>query len=600
MPKQIKWNLTDMFKNDTDPAIAEERARIEKATQSFVDTWRERTDYLDDPAILAKALEQYEDWKESFGYGGKLAYYFSLRLYEDQNDKKVLAKNRLIDDFVTEQVNLVRFFELNIAKIPEETQKNLLEDSRLAHYHHFLRRQFVKAQYQLSDKEESILTLTASPAYQQWVDMLESFLTKEERTILNEDQKNIKADFSTIINLIDNRKKKVRDTAAAAFNDILAKHVDTAEAEINAVLSYRKTIDLIRKTPRPDTTRHLVDDMDTEVVDTVVEAVSARNQIAQDFYRLKAELLGVKKLAYHERNIEYGSIEKRYSWDEGFELVDRVFQRLHPDFAKILRDFRDEGRFDVFPRKGKSSGAFCAYYLISLPVYVLLNYAGTLQDILTLAHEMGHAINDELIRRKQSALYFGTSTATAEVASTFMEDFVIEELLNEADDDLRLSLNLHKLNQDVSAIFRQIAFYQFEQELHAKVRSQGYLPKEEIGEIFQRYMHGYMGDSVEQSPGSENWWVYVGHFRKFFYVYTYASGLLISKSLQQQVRADNSAIEQVHAFLSTGLSESPKETFSKMGIDMTEATFWDKGLDGIKKQLDETRGLAKRLGKVKE
>jgi len=108
-----------------------------------------------------------------------------------------------------------------------------------------------------------------------------------------------------------------------------------------------------------------------------------------------------------------------------------------------------------------------------------------------------------------------------------------------------------------------------------------------------------MGKYVEQSPGSENWWVYWNHIRYFFYVYSYASGLLISKSLQNSVKRDPAFINKVKEFLSAGLSASPKSIFNRLGIDITDKQFWDRGLDEVEKLLNETTLLAKKLGKIK-
>lgn len=202
------------------------------------------------------------------------------------------------------------------------------------------------------------------------------------------------------------------------------------------------------------------------------------------------------------------------------------------------------------------------------------------------------------MRNKQNALNFSTPLSTAEVASTFMQDFVTEEILKTADDEERLCLLLEGVDEAVGSAFRQVACYQFEQELHKNIGEKGYLSKDEIGKLFRKYMSGYMGDAVEMSPGSENWWVYWSHIRHFFYVYSYASGLLISKSLQGMVRMDKSAISKVKDFLSAGSSDSPKNIFKKMDIDITDANFWNRGLDQIENLLDETEALAKKLGKI--
>jgi oligoendopeptidase F len=154
------------------------------------------------------------------------------------------------------------------------------------------------------------------------------------------------------------------------------------------------------------------------------------------------------------------------------------------------------------------------------------------------------------------------------------------------------------LGDAVSTIQRQIACYNFEKDLHQAFRKTGYLPKEEIGLIFQKNMKAYMGDAIEQSPGSENWWVYWGHIRSYFYVYTYASGLLIAKSLQKLIKEDIDFVKKVKNIFSIGLSDSPRGIFAKAGIDITQKQFWDKGLIEIDELLIETEKLAKKLKKI--
>jgi oligoendopeptidase F len=320
--------------------------------------------------------------------------------------------------------------------------------------------------------------------------------------------------------------------------------------------------------------------------------------VAQEYYQLKADLLGVKQLAYHERNLPYGQLDKQYAYEQAVELVSRVFAGLDAEFVQIFRLYVNQGQIDVYPGTGKASGAFCAHGLLVHPTYILLNYTDRLMDVLTLAHECGHGIHNELIKQQQPGLYFGTSLAIAEVASTFMEDFVLQQIMKEADDELRLAIMMMRLNDEVATIFRQVAFYRFEQELHSRFRTKGYLPKEEIGTLFRQHMVAYMGPAVEQSPGSENWWIYVGHFRRFFYVYSYASGLLISKALQKQVHQDGQAIGLLKQVLRAGASASPREIFARVGIDIGREQFWIDGVAEVAELLAETKELAKKLGKV--
>ncbi|MEK6871400.1 MAG: M3 family metallopeptidase, partial [Nanoarchaeota archaeon] len=311
-----------------------------------------------------------------------------------------------------------------------------------------------------------------------------------------------------------------------------------------------------------------------------------------------AKLFGVEKLEYHERNVAYDAVDKEYSYEKSLQLIYKVFNNLDKTFSTILQNFVENEQIDVYPKKGKTDGAFCAHFLKKQPVYILLNHTNNLRDVTTLAHELGHGINDELMKLEQHALNFDTTLSTAEVASTFMEDFVLQELMHDADEETALSICMTKLNDDISTIFRQVACYSFEQELHKVFRETGFVSKETIGKLFQKHMAAYMGECVEQSAGSENWWVYWGHIRRYFYNYSYAMGLLISKALQRNVKTDKNFIENVKQFLSAGTSQSPQDIFKAMNIDISQKSFWDEGIKEIETLLTETEKLANKLGKI--
>jgi oligoendopeptidase F len=593
-----KWNLSTLFLSDDDPAIEKNRKTVEQKNYAFIKKWKGRKDYLKEPEVLRKALGEYEVLKRDFGTDGNAGYYFWLRTQIDRNNPELKAKYNKLEEFSRKIQNDIQFFELRIAKIPKSLQASFLRYQGLRKYRHFLERIFAEAKYLLSESEEKIMNLKSTTSYGNWVRMTSDFLAKEEARVLLEDGSLAVKTLPEISSLTNNKKKKVRDTAALALNAILDKHVDVAEVELNSILANKKVDDELRNISRPDLPRHISDDIESEVVDALIKSVSARFHVPAKYYRLKAKLLGVKRLRYHERNVDVGEMDIKYSYTDSIRLVQKVFERLDSTFAGIFTSFRENGQFDVHPRKGKGGGAFCVHHLITQPTYILLNHTDKLRDVLTLAHELGHGINNELIREKQHSLYFGTPTSTAEVASTFMEDFVLQEILRGSDDEVKFSLMIMKLNDEISTIFRQVACYTFEQELHDEFRKKGYLSKQDIGDIFRKNMAAYMGDYVEQSKGSENWWVYWSHIRYFFYVYSYASGLLISKSLQHSVKQDPGFISNVKEFLSAGLSDSPKNIFGKLGINIADKTFWDNGLDEIEKLLDETTALAKKLGKI--
>ncbi len=598
--EQATWDLKPLFKSDDAPEIEQKRKIIEQKSYEFINAWKDRTDYLEDPVVLRQALDQYEAWKRLYGTDGDEGYYFWLRTQQDQNDPKLKAKFNQVEDFSRKIENDSQFFHLRIARIKPERQAVFLTHGALAPYRHFLERIFAESRYHLSEPEEKILNLKSATSYSNWTKMTAGFLSKETRTVATEDGGKKTRTFSEIVGLMNSKSKPVRNSAAKAFNHILLQQADVAEAELNSVLANKKIDDELRNALRPDTLRHLADDIDSDVVDTLIDSVAGRFSISARYYALKAKLFKVSRLKYHERNVEFGAVAKHYPYFRAANLVHGVLAKLDAELGSIVADFIKNDRIDAYPRKGKGSGAFCIYHLMTQPTYILLNHTGKLHDVLTIAHELGHGINNELIKKKQHALDFGTPTSTAEVASTFMEDFVLEEILRNADDELRLAIMMQKLNDDISSIFRQVACYRFEQELHSEFRVRGYLSKDEIGSLFQKHMALYMGDAVEQSPGSENWWVYWSHIRYFFYVYSYASGLLISKALQQSVKQNPEFITKVKEFLSAGLSESPKNIFAKLGINIADREFWNRGLDRVEMLLGETERLAAHMGKIRK
>jgi oligoendopeptidase F len=593
---KLEWDFSSFIGEDVDKQIEEERPMIKKRVETFVSSWKDRSDYLEDPAVLKKALDEYEKLHSDCGTYGGVGYYLQLMSEKKQDDEKIKAQLTLMEDFHNKLSNELTFFTLKISKIEESKWDKFLKTEGLKPYNHFLKHLFISGKYILSEKEERILNLKSGPARDRWVRMVEEFLSTQERNVFTGEKEEVK-NFSEITGLLDDSKKEIRDSAAVAFNDVLKSNLDVATNEINAILQDKKINDELRGFVRPDQSRILGEDVDEEFVDSLLDSVSSKSSIPHRFYELKAKLLGLDKLAYHERNIIFGDINREFSYENSVRIVYDSLNGLDPDFGSIVKKLIEEGNVDVYPQKGKRGGAFCSIGLKFHPIYLILNHTNKLRDVETLAHEMGHALNHEMIK-KQNSLNYGVPMVTAEVASNFSENIVFESLLEKAsDDEERLALLMNKLNGDVSSVMRQVACYQFEQDLHNEFRARGFLSKKDIGELFQKHMVSYMGPSVEQSDGSENWWVYWSHIREFFYVYSYAASLLVANSLMVSLKEKSLSIDKIKDFYSAGMVESPRELFKKMGLEVNKE-FWDKGLECMEKQLELAHSLAEKLGKL--
>lgn len=592
---ETKWN----FKLLLEKEFEEERKSTEKAYWEFIKKWKENLSYTKNPRILQEALQEFEKLHEEHADGNNEHYYFWLQTQLDEANPGLKAKLNKIEEFLINLENKINFFIINLSKIPKEDQKDFLDSDLLKNYKHFLEKIFENSKYLLNEKEEEIMSLKSLSSYGLWVNMISGFLSKEEGIVLDENLKETTKSFSEIRDLQDNSNKKIREKASEIFNKIVEKHEDAAENEINAVLENRKANDQIRGYERPDKSRHSEDDIDTDSVETLIKTISKKGfEISNNFYNLKSKLTGIKKFNYSERNIEYGKISKNFDYETSIKLVKKVFSNLDEEFVEIFEKFLNNGQIDAFPKKGKRSGAFCVIHSKNQPIYVMLNHTNSLRNITTIAHEMGHAINNEFMKKNLNSLNIGNPKSIAEVASTFMEDFVLQELLKDCTKEEKLILLVQKLQEDIQTISRQVACYNFEFELHKEFREKGYLSKEEIGKIFKKNMKNYLGDSFIEGKDMENGWIYWPHIREYFYVYSYASGLLISKAMQKKFKENPKFIKEIKTFLSSGTSKSPKEIFNEIGIDISKKEFWEKGLEEIQDLLNETEKLAKELKKI--
>lgn len=333
---QTTWDLTPMFKSDNDPKIAQNLKEVSEQVQKFATKWQKKTDYLTDPKVLKTALDEYQNLLSHYGHDGAAGYYFSLRESLDEANPTIKAKTNQTREVMVKNVNAVQFFELNLAKIDPKNQEKFLKSPELIVYEHFLEQIFAQSKHVLSDAEEKILNLKSQPAYENWVKMTSQFLSSETAEVLDEDGKKKTKNFSEILTLLNSEKKKVRDSANDAFNKILEKNLAVATEEINSILADKKIDDDLRGFTRADEATLLSDDVDTQTIDTLLKAVSERFELSARFYKLKAKLFKVKKLGYHERNIEYGKIKNNYTLNQAVSLVDTVMQRLDPEFSEIF------------------------------------------------------------------------------------------------------------------------------------------------------------------------------------------------------------------------------------------------------------------------
>ncbi len=465
-----------------------------------------------------------------------------------------------------------------------------MQDISLAHFSYFLTKIFDNAKYNLSENEEKLLGLLSQTSNSMWVDTNKKLITEQSVSY-----KGTSIPISEATEIIRDLPKGERGDLAKKINSTMKSISFMAEAELNAIVNFKKVIDDEKGYKNPCTSTILRYENDEKEILTLVKTVKKYFFLSHKYYKLQAKFLGEKKITPADLYVQLGEIKKKFNFETTVSIVKDGFTKFGPEYAAILEKYLINGQIDVFPRKDKNGGAHC----ISsgkLPVYVGMNFVDNVKSVGTLAHEMGHAFHAEL-NKKNSPLYQSYTTSVAEVASTFFENFAADELEQYLSDEEKMIFLHQKIGNDIAGIIRQIACFNFETELHECIRKKGKLSKEEIAKLMNKHMSAYMGEAVTLTDDDGYLFVRWSHIRSFFYVYSYAYGYLISKVLYEKWKANKSYKTKVEQFLSAGGSMSPKDIFKSIGINTNEA-FFETGLKGIEADINKLEKLAKKYKKI--
>jgi len=537
---------------------------------------------LADKATLLKALQDYT--RLLFCRGERAMIYFNYITELNSSDTAAEAALSLTTERITKASNEVIFFDLNLGKIPAETQQAFLQDPDFAQYRYYLDGVFKTAKYNLSEAEEKIISLKDGPSYSMWVSGQEKLLShqtinwKGNIIPLTEAQELVES-------LPTKERRKLHKQVMAKLKSVS----DFAEAEINAVYTDKKIDDELRGFKTSYDATLLEHETTEDTVFALVQSTASNIAISHRFFKLKAKLLGLEYLTYADRAVTLSTEQKEVPFEAGVQIVRKAFAAMDSQFSDIFDSYLAKGQIDVYPKSGKSGGAYCSSS-IGNPTYVLLNHMPDMQSTVTLAHEMGHAIHSEL-SESQPPLYQAYTTAVAEVASTFFEQIVFYNMLETLSVKEQIVALHDRINQDIQTTYRQIAFFNFELELHRTMKKKGAVSKEEIATILNKHVSEYLGDKFKMAEDDGFFFVGLSHMRDFFYVYSYAYGSLISRAIYKQYAEDKNALVKIKQFLSAGCSKSPEDIFKDIGIDISKPEFWDNGFQAIAEDIDRLEAL---------
>ena len=585
--EQERWDLEPLVHGGGDDAALKLLDDAAERSERFAEEYRGKVDGLD-AAGMATAMRELEAISDLAGRAGT---YASLKFSVDTLSPQVGSLMQQVRERSAAISTTLLFFELEWNEVPEERAEELLAADELTFCRHYLRMERRYRPHQLTEPEERILTETSVTGPGAFVRLFTE--QTSEITVDLPDSEDPLELMEALSRLQDGDRER-RAEAAAAVTEALQPGLRTRAFIYNNLLQDKATKDRLRSFDSWIAARNLDNEASDESVDALIEAVSGRYEIARRWYRLKARLLGIERLADYDRIAPLAEAERRVSYEEARELVVDCYRGFSAELGDTAAEFFTGNYIDAPPAHGKRGGAFCSYAVPSAHPYVLLNYTSRLGDVLTMAHELGHGVHATLARPR-GIFEFGTPLTVAETASIFGERIVLGRLLEQsADDREKLALLGDSLDGAVGAVFRQIAMSRFEDRVHTERRTSGELSVDAFAEAWVDSQTEMLGDSVEVSEGYSSWWSYVPHFIATpGYVYAYAYGHLLALSVYSRYEEVGEGFAESYLeLLRAGGSKPPEQLGEIVGVDLTDPGFWNAGLDLIERQLEDAEELA--------
>ena len=587
----VTWDLSDLLDGrDDEAAVGELLDQADGLADTLAAHRGEVTGW--DAAALAAFMSSQSELSEVIGRAGSWA---SLRFAADMTDPSRGALLQKVEERATAISTKLLWFELEWAALDDDQVAALLADPAVAFAAHHLRSARRYRDHLLTEPEEQILTEKSVTGSSAWSRLFNE-LTSTIEVDLDGEPTSLEAGLS----LLASPSPEERAAAAAAVTEALRPGLRTRAFVFNTLLHDKAVDDRLRGFPTWLSSRNLSNEATDESVQALVDAVQARYDLPQRWYRLKARVLGVDRLRDWDRMASLATEDTPIGFDEAKDLVLDSYASFSPEMADIARRFFDERWIDAPARPGKRPGAFCAYTVPSVHPYVFLNWTSRRRDVLTLAHELGHGLHAYLAR-PQGVYHQGTPLTLAETASVFGETVTFGNLLDATTDPAaRLGLLAENIEGAIATVFRQTAMNRFEDSVHTARRTEGELSVDRIGELWAASQEAMLGDAVEVTEGYRSWWSYVPHFIGTpGYVYAYAYGQLLALSVYKQYEEQGSDfVPRYLHLLSSGGSMAPEDLGKIVGCDLADPEFWNGGIAIVEQQLEAAESAAFDAGRL--
>lgn len=585
--EQYKWDLSKIFKNDKEcikelkavkkmiPEIEKFRGRITKSSKDLLE-------YSDFYYNLDRKLS-------------KVYYYIHLHFDEDTTNTTYQKLKGQIDQVLQQYSEATSFINEEMMKTDYSIiQKYIEEEDGLKTYAHGLEDYYRYQKHTLSEEEEKIVAAYAN-VISASEDIFEALSDSDLDfgTILDDNDKEVELNESNYSIYIRSKNRRVRKDAFMRLHEVYGAHKNTLAKIFQTRVEQMVKSAKIHKFASSIEASLYHDNIKTEVYNNIIDTVHKHLNVAYKYFDLKKRLLNLDEL--HNYDIYCDLIKnstKKYSFEEAKEIVIKALEPLGEDYQKHLLRAFDEHWIDVYHNKGKRSGAYSSGFYDINP-YVLLNYEGTLNDVSTLAHELGHSMHSLYSWENNDYPNSSYQIFVAEVASTVNELFLSKYLLKVSDsteEKLTILNNLMELFK--GTIIRQTMFAEFERDVHKDSETGEVLTHDYLENKYFDLNKLYFGDGVTLDEEIKYEWSRIPHFYYDFYVYKYVIGLscacyIVNNILSGKKNARDNYIK----FLSSGGSMYPAEELKIAGIDITSSEVIASALKMFDEVIEEFKVL---------